>query len=164
MKLQELAHAQHVARNQEYRQAILEYAFEWERVVTSKVDAELKQVKKLQQSRLHYEKKVEGLRRKVNALDSKGKELSLELIEKLKRNEEKLRDAWEVHEVRSSCLCALIEEVVQYGWKDLYPLVANLMKFEFNRSGGELAMYGKYPLMMQAFEATYHPEEGQFES
>ena len=128
IKLQEVAHAQHESRNDEYQQCVLGYALEWEQVVTSKVDLELKQVKKLQQSRLHYEKKVEGLRKKVNTLDNKGKDLSPDLMEKLARNEQKLKDAWEVHEIRASRLCFLIEEVVQYGWKDLYPLVANLIK------------------------------------
>lgn len=163
LKLKELAKAQHGVRNEEYQQCILAYALEWEQVVTSKVDTELKQVKKLQQSRLHYEKKVEGLRRKVNTLDSKGKDLPPELMEKLVRNEQKLKDSWEVHEIRASSLCSLIEEVVQYGWKDLYPLVANLIKWEFNRSGGELAMYGKYPLMLQAFQDTFERNlEDQF--
>lgn len=163
IKLKELAEEQQNSRDAEFQESVLDYAMKWEECVTQKVDRELKEVKKLQQNRLHYEKKVDSMRKKVNGLDNKGKEISPELVEKLERNESKLKDAWETHELRASRLCALIEQVTHAGWKDLYPLVGNLMKYEFNRSGGELAMYGKFPLMLNAFERCFQEEAKESE-
>lgn len=161
IKLKELAETQQTTRATEFQENVLDYALDWEKCVTQKVDRELKEVKKLQQSRLHYEKKVEVLRKKVNGLDIKGKEIPSDLLERLGRNEAKLKDAWETHELRASRLCLLIEQVTHAGWKDLYPLVANLMKYEFNRSGGELAMYGKFPLMLDAFQKSFQAEQAK---
>jgi hypothetical protein len=161
IKLKELAETQQTTRSTEFQESVLDYALDWEEYVTQKVDRELKEVKQLQQSRLHYEKKVESLRKKVNGLDIKGKEIPSDLMGRLDRNEAKLKDAWETHELRASRLCSLIEQVTHAGWKDLYPLVANLMKYEFNRSGGELAMYGKFPLMLDAFQKRFQSEQAK---
>ena len=38
----------------------------------------------------------------------------------------------------------LIEQVTEHGWKDLFPLVENLLKWEFNRSGRENVIYGQH--------------------
>ncbi|CAJ1947907.1 unnamed protein product [Cylindrotheca closterium] len=154
-KLKELAEMEQENRAKEFQECVLDYATRWEDSVTQRVDKELKQVKKLQQSRSHYEKKVDSLRKKCTALDTKGKDIPADLLVKLERNEIKLKDALEVHEWNASRLCALIEQVTQYGWKDLLPLVSNLMKYEFNRSGGELAMYGKFPLVMESFQQPF---------
>ncbi|KAL3941121.1 MAG: hypothetical protein SGBAC_004460 [Bacillariaceae sp.] len=161
-KLKEFAEMEQKNRAKEFQEYVLDYASHWEDVVTGRVDKELKNVKKLQQSRSHYVKKVESLRKKSTALDNKGKDIPADLLIKLERNETKLKDALEAHEWNASRLCALIEQVTQYGWKDLLPLVSNLMKYEFNRSGGELAMYGKFPLVIDSFQQPFRQceEEG----
>lgn len=146
-------------RAKEFQEYVVDYATRWEDAVTRKVDKELKDVRKLQQNRLHYEKKVESLRKKVNSLDTKGKEIPADLVEKLGRNEQKLKDAWKTHEWNASRLCALIEQVVEYGWKDLVPLVSNLFKYEFNRSGSDLIIYGKFPLLIDSFEQSFRAFE-----
>lgn len=161
VKMNEFAQHEHQTRQAEYQQHVLDYATKWEQCVTSKVDQELKTVKKLQQSRAHYEKKVEGLRRKVNALDSRGKDIPSDLLTKLERNESKLKEAWETHEWNASRLCKLIEEVVHCGWKDLLPLITNLLKVEFNRSGGALALYGKFPMVMDSLQQPFVQEQQQ---
>ena len=120
--------------NDEYQQHILDYVVQWERIVTTTIDECLQDVKKLQQTRIHYEKKVEGLRKKVLNHDQKGKDLNADLKEKMNRNEIKLRDAWKEHEEYASQLCLLIEEVTKEGYNDMYPLISNLMKFEYNSS------------------------------
>jgi len=160
-KLKEFAEMEQENRAKEFQESVLLYATRWEAGVTQRVDKELKQVKKLQQSRSHYEKKVESLRKKVNGLDAKGKDIPADLMVKLERNEIKLNDALESHEWNASRLCALIEQVTQYGWKDLVPLVSNLMKYEFNRAGGELAMYGKFPIVLDSFQQRFRQVEDE---
>jgi hypothetical protein len=59
------------------------------------------------------------------------------LAEKLQRNEEKLDEASGLYESAARPLCVLIEEVVHYGYKDLYPLIVATMKFEMERGQNE---------------------------
>jgi hypothetical protein len=108
-------------------------------------------------STLHYEKKVDALRKKVNSLESKGKSTpDVTAVKLTPRNEEKLRESWINHETSSGRLVVLIEQAVTYGWKDLYPLVANTMKWQVNRVAREQDTYGqRLPLTLEAMKATF---------
>jgi len=154
-KLKELDQDLQCARTLEFQKSVLDYATEWEIYITTKVDAELKEVKKLQHTRIHYEKKVETLRKKVTGMEAKGKEVSEDLREKVERNDLKLQESWNAHETSASRLCALIEQVTQHGHEDVYPLLSNMMKWEFNRAGAELSLYGKFPLMLEDFQRRF---------
>jgi len=138
----------------EYQQNILDYAIEWEKVVTDKLDEEIREVKKLQQQRLHYESKVDGLRKKVNRIESKGKETPQEFIDKVNRNELKLKAAWEQHEQRSGELCVLLEEVTIHHWKDLYPLLKHCMHWEVDQVNRENRTSGQLPPLLEAMAIT----------
>ena len=140
--LQEMMERAHTEENiVEYQEMVLDYASEWQSVVTQRVDKALKEVKKLQQTRRHYESKVEGLRKRVNQLEAKDKEVPESLGEKLTRNEGKLRDAFEVHELEAGKLCILIEHVTQEGWHNLKHLIENALEWEMNRLARENAIY-----------------------
>ena len=154
-KLKEFCEMEQAQRGKDFQKSVLDYVTQWEADVSQRINKEMKQVKKLQQCRSHYEKKVETIRKKVSSLEAKGKEISADLLDKLERNEVKLRDAVYYHELNASRLCAIIEQVTQYGWKDLLPLVSNLLKYEFNRSGGELAIYGKFPIVLESFQQHF---------
>lgn len=125
------AHA--VGNHREYEQHVVSYAVEWEQAVTERVDRELKHVRKLQGDRDHYEKKVENLRKKANDIEAKGKQSPAAQVEKLSRNEDKLKEAFILHEAEAGRLCALIETVTRDGWLELYNLCRNYMKWESNR-------------------------------
>ena len=155
VSLQQLASMQARVNVLEYQQYVIDYAVEWEEIVTGRIDSQTKDVKKLQQDRLHYEKKVDALRTKVNNTERKGKETPVATMEKLQRNEEKLRDAWENHETAAGRLCVLMQEAIHFGWKDLYPLVTNIMKWEVNRLGRENETYGRLPLTLEAMKADF---------
>mmetsp|Transcript_31904 Transcript_31904/g.53340 ORF Transcript_31904/g.53340 Transcript_31904/m.53340 type:complete len:330 (+) Transcript_31904:131-1120(+) len=129
--------AQAVANDYEYQSHVVDYAIEWEKIVTERVDRELKNVRKLEADRRHYERRVEGLRQRANELESKGKVSPKSQVEKLDRNEEKLKEAFTIHEREAAKLCSLIEAVTHDGYMDLYPLVKNYMKWEINRVGRE---------------------------
>ncbi|KAG7372398.1 hypothetical protein IV203_018541 [Nitzschia inconspicua] len=129
--------AQDVANSNEYQTHVVDYVVEWERVVTERIDAELKYTKELESTRRHYEDKIIRLREKSNEIEEKGKEPSKGQAEKLARNEDKLKDAFTKHERQAGKLCALIEAVTHEGYKDLYPLVKNYMKWEMNRISRE---------------------------
>lgn len=131
--LQQFASTQAVCNQREFNDHVVVWAMEWETTVTERVDAELKNVRKLQGDRDHYEKKVETLRRKLNDLEAKGKASPANQVEKLKRNEEKLKEAFLLHENNAGRLCAMIEAVTRDGWVELYSVrfVTNGMQFAF---------------------------------
>ena len=132
-----LGAAQAVRNDSEYQLNIVEYTTKWIEVVTERVDAGLKNVRKLASERLHYERKIETLRNRANDLEKKGKSSPDSAIERLSRNETKLKEAFEVHEKEAGKLCALIETVTQEGYKDLYILVRNYIQWELSRIGSE---------------------------
>jgi vacuolar-type H+-ATPase subunit I/STV1 len=118
--------------NQEYQSLVIDYITDWDRIMTDKVDTMLKEVQELESNRRHYERKVENLRQKYNDMESKGKKSPQGQIDKLERNEEKLKEAFTVHEREAGKLCSLLEAVTHDGYKELYTLVKNFMKWELN--------------------------------
>jgi IMP dehydrogenase/GMP reductase len=129
--------AQAVANDYEYQIHIVEYVTEWERIVTGRVDSELKNVRALEKDRRHYERKVDALRQKCNDLQSKNRPCPQAQLDKLQRNEDKLKEAFTIHEREAGKVCALLEAITHEGYMDLYPLVKNYMKWEMNRVGRE---------------------------
>jgi hypothetical protein len=127
-----------------YDQDILAYLSEWENVVTSRVDRESKEVEKLRKTFMHYQTKVDSLRKKVNAAEDSGKETNEATAEKLKRNKEKLDAASEEFEDAARPLCVLIEEVVRQGWKDVLPLIKSMMGWETVRSKNEASVFSEW--------------------
>lgn len=120
----------------------MEYCEEWETVISTRVDQETDAVKKLRSSYNHYQSKVDALRKKVNAQEAKGQPVNETITEKLQRNEEKLDEASNAFESAAAPLCALIEEVVDQAWKDVFPMVQSAMQWELQRSRSEAETFG----------------------
>jgi hypothetical protein len=153
--IQQLASAQGHVDTMEFQTHVLDYVAEWEKVITTRIDSEWKDVKKLAADRGHYENKVEVLRKKTNEMQAKGKVTPSATAEKLQRNEEKLKEAFEIYELAAGKLCVLIEEATTGGWRDLYPLVKNVMKWEANRVGRESDIYAKLLPTLVILKNTY---------
>jgi len=128
-----------------FQKSVLDYAIEWERIVATRIDGELEKTKKLQQTFDHYKTKVDGLRKKGNDAETKGKPLPDNVAEKHKRNEAKLDEAWKEYEQSAAQVCVLIEEVTQYAWKDLFPLVNVTMKWQSDCASNQAETFA--PLM-----------------
>ena len=128
-----------------YKNDILDYCIEWESVISSRIDKGIETTKTLREAYNHYLNKVETLRKKVNGQETKGKSVNDSLAEKLQRNVEKLDEACSMFEAAARKLCVLIEEVVHYGWKDLYPLIQATMKFEIYQSQQAARIFQMFP-------------------
>jgi hypothetical protein len=154
--IQQLASAQGHVDTIEFQSHVLDYVTEWERVVTTRIDSAWKNVKKLGADRGHYENKVEALRLKTNEIETKGKLTPTGTVEKLNRNEEKLKEAFEIHELAAGKLCVLMEEAtISGGWRDLFPVVKNVMKGEANRVGRENDIYAKLLPTLEVLKLAY---------
>ena len=132
-----LGAAQAVGNDSEYQTRVVDYATEWIETVTGRVDKALKRVRKLGAERLHYERKIQNLRDKASDLERKGKSSPSSAVERLSRNEIKLKDAFVAHEKEAGKVCVLIETVTREGYKDVYILARNYIQWELNRIGGE---------------------------
>jgi hypothetical protein len=138
-----------------YQKNIIAYAIEWEQIVTARVDDGLKKTSVLYQNLNHYQNKINSLRKKVNAVENKGKESPTKLSQKLTRNEAKVKHSWELHEASASALCNLLEEITKGGWKDLYPLVLAALQWEVDRAAGEQDAYGMLSEVAKDMTSTF---------
>jgi len=120
-----------------YNQFIVQYVLEWERVVTTRVNAGLKTTASLRLDLDHYQRKVEDLHLQVNRLLSKGKMVDEKTKDKLKRNGEKLTKSKQIHDKASRDMCMLLEETVDQGWKDLHPLLVKMAQFDMTVANDE---------------------------
>jgi hypothetical protein len=140
---------------EQYQKKIINYAIEWEHIVTTRVDKDLEKTNALHETLNHYQNKVDSLRKKVNAVENRGKESPTKLSEKLTRNEDKLKESWKVHEESASTLCNLLDEITTGGWKDLYPLVMATLQWEGGRATEEHDIYDKLSEVEKGLTSTF---------
>ena len=139
---------------EEFSKYVLNFASDWEQSICNRLDQEITNVADLQKRKIHYERKVYRLRRKVNFLEGKGKDVAAKLIEKLTRNEEKLDNAWKTHETRSAQLCFMLEECVHNGYKDLHTFTKNWSRFEINKTSRTEILKMKLKVNLVAMKAN----------
>ena len=120
-----------------YAQFVINYAIEWDKVVTQRVMTGLKEAEKLRRDLDHYQKKTEALRANVNGTLAKGKQVDKKTEEKLSRNEEKLNNARLEYNKVATSMCVLIEEVTERAWKDIHPMLLKIAQFDFTLSSDE---------------------------
>ena len=120
-----------------YKQFVIDYAIEWEKVVRTRVDNGIKNAEQQRRDLDHYSKKVEEIRNSLNRQMNKGKQVKSEQQEKLKRNEEKLVIAKDNYNRTANQLQILIEEVTDRSWRDLHPLLVKIAQFDMSVSQDE---------------------------
>mmetsp|Transcript_11396 Transcript_11396/g.32822 ORF Transcript_11396/g.32822 Transcript_11396/m.32822 type:complete len:334 (+) Transcript_11396:136-1137(+) len=154
--LQQMASAQALIQDRDFRAYVIDYATEWEKAVSKKVENELKKVRALQATRSHYESKVEKLREFAEELETKGKKNPPTQVERLARNETKLLEAFECHEKEAGRLCVLIEQATSDGWKDLYHLMKYYCKWESFRVEQESEIVSEHlPAALESMKAAF---------
>mmetsp|Transcript_13976 Transcript_13976/g.31070 ORF Transcript_13976/g.31070 Transcript_13976/m.31070 type:complete len:469 (-) Transcript_13976:615-2021(-) len=118
--------ARRLANVEQCQREMIDYVAQWDQVVTSRICAELRHVKKLQSTWVQYELKVKALKASVAKKQRKDKE-SVDLS-KVTRNETKLRRAKKEYRNNLICTTILVEEITKRGWKDLVPLVLKMLQ------------------------------------
>jgi hypothetical protein len=151
--IREDALAQSKKNNQKYQDTIIDYVLEWHAVVTKRVEEQRARREQLHKALCHYEAKVEAMRKAVNSMVAKGKTSPTKLLEKFKRNEDKLVKAWKEHEQCASYLCDLMELSCEQGYKDLYPVIMCMRQFESDAGVEKIKLI--FAKLQREFEATY---------
>mmetsp|Transcript_16975 Transcript_16975/g.37084 ORF Transcript_16975/g.37084 Transcript_16975/m.37084 type:complete len:591 (-) Transcript_16975:106-1878(-) len=123
-----------ISFSSKYKQFVVQYAEEWEKVVRTRVEAGIKKAEDLRRDLDHYSKKVEELRNQLNRAMGKGKQIKNDQQDKLKRNEEKLNSSRAIYKTTSHELCVLIEEFTERSWRDLHPLLVKLAQFDMTEA------------------------------
>ncbi|OEU22232.1 hypothetical protein FRACYDRAFT_151023, partial [Fragilariopsis cylindrus CCMP1102] len=117
---------------------VVDYIDEWETVVTSQLDDEVKAIRELAKNRGKYFEKVGKLRVKVNSIERRRKkDAPKKLTDQLDRNEKKLEECDVLYEKKANEVSIELYEATRRSWVDLYPVIKNAMKFEINRVGRE---------------------------
>lgn len=119
-----------LANVEQCQREMIEYVAQWDQVVTSRICAELRHVKKLQSTWVQYELKVKALKASIAKKQRKEKE-NVDLS-KVTRNETKLRRAKKEYRNNLICTTLLVEEITKRGWKDLVPLVLKMLQNDVN--------------------------------
>jgi len=156
MAHQQLAMMQDELNIIDYQSHTAKYIDEWETVVTSQLDTEVKAVRDLGKKRDHYIEKVDRLRGHVNKIEHRGKGIApKKLTDHLARNEKKLVEADALYEETAHTVSVVLYEATERGWVDFYPVVKNVMKFEINRLGRESSCYGSYHATLTELKSDY---------
>ena len=109
---------------------LVKYVADWERIVTSRVQSKYLEYSKQRKELNHYAKKVEGLLAEEERLKERGKPMKPKSVEKLQRNEDKLKGARETHDNSGESLLMLMDEVTLRAWRDAFPLLKKSVVFE----------------------------------
>lgn len=156
-----LAHQQlsllHEELNQlDFENHIVGYIDEWDKVVTSQLDDEVRTVRELAKNREKYIDKVDKLRQKVNSIEHRGKQdAPKKLTDQLNRNEAKLEECDVLYEKKANEVSVVLYEATARGWVDFYPVIKNVMKFEINRLGRESSTFGSFHSTLEALKIDY---------
>jgi len=140
----------------DYQNHIVGYIDEWDTVVTSQLDDEVKTVRELAKNRDKYIGKVDILRQKVNTIERKSKQdAPKKLTDQLDRNEARLEECDMLYEKKANEVSVVLYEATRRGWVDLYPVIKNVMKFEINRLGRDSSTYGSHHSTLEALKIDY---------
>ena len=153
---QQLASKQDDLNAIDYQNHNINQIAEWETVVTSTLDDDVKELRALAKKKQHYIDKVDKLRAKINKIERRGKkEAAPKIVTQLARNEQKLVDSDKAYDKKCDEVSVVLNEATTRGWVDFYPIAKNVMKFEINQLGRQSACYGSYHATLAALKADY---------
>ena len=121
---------------------LVEYAEDWEKTVTKRVQSMYVEYQKLRKGLNHYIGKVNTLESERRRTKERNKDFPQKKVEKLLRNETKLLGTRRSHDVAGIDLIIFIDEVVTRSYKDAYPLLQKSVAFEMDFSSLQAKMYG----------------------
>lgn len=121
---------------------LVEYAEDWEKTVTTRVQSMHVEYQKLRKGLNHYIGKVDALEAEKKKTEEKHREMAPKRLEKLERNRTKLMGTRKSHDIAGVDLILLIDEIVNRSWRDAYPLLQKTVAFETDFSSKQAKMYG----------------------
>ena len=133
------------------QEEMLDYIKHWDQVVTSRVCAELRYVKKLQSTWLSYEMKVDSLKASAAKKQTKNKPVDMS---KVTRNETKLRRTRKEYNNNVIRNTVLIEEITLRAWKDLIPLLMKVLQYDIEVAKASATLVDPLQVLKDEIEAV----------
>jgi len=133
------------------QEEMLDYVKHWDQVVTSRVCAELRYVKKLQSTWLSYEMKVDSLKASAAKKQTKNKPVDMS---KVNRNETKLRRTRKEYNNNVIRNTILIEEITLRGWKDVIPLLMKVLQYDIEVAKASATLVDPLQVLKDEIEAV----------
>eukprot|EP00986_Skeletonema_menzelii_P017158 scaffold17923_cov147-Skeletonema_menzelii.AAC.2 len=121
---------------------LVDYAEDWEKTVTTRVQSMHVEYQKLRKGLNHYIGKVDALENEKKKAEEKQREMAPKRLEKLERNRTKLMGTRKSHDVAGIDLIIYIDEIVNRSWRDAYPLLQKSVTFDTDISSMQAKMYG----------------------
>ncbi len=121
---------------------LVDYAEDWEKTVTTRVQSMHAEYQKLRKGLNHYIGKVDALENEKRKSEEKNREMPPKRLEKLERNRTKLMGTRKSHDVAGIDLIILIDEIVNRSWRDAFPLLQKSVTFETDLSSMQAKLYG----------------------
>lgn len=111
---------------------IVQYSLDWFNAIENRVSTSLKKAHKLRKELEHYESKCSRLRLSKGRVAKSGTRTDayLSVQAKLQRNENKLQLAKREYNSFTEQTTALVYEVTNNCWKDLFPILMKLTQFD----------------------------------
>ncbi len=127
----------------QFLEHIIKYSEEWYNITSRKVAASLKSADKLRKELDHYESKVNrvNFEKARLAKNSTTSDAYTNCCTKLERNEQKMRSSKQAYEAANKESTALIEEVTQRCWKDVFPALLRLTQFDASLATDEYKLF-----------------------
>lgn len=120
---------------------LVEYAEDWEKTVTTRVQSMHVEYQKLRKGLNHYIGKVDALEAEKKKTEERQREMAPKRLEKLERNRTKLLGTRKSHDVAGIDLIIFIDEVVNRSWRDAFPLLQKTVTFETDLSSMQAKTY-----------------------
>jgi hypothetical protein len=125
-----------VSNDGQYQESVLNNVTKWQQHVTNELGNLVKEHKSCIQQLEHYEQKVDNLLDVLARLEARGPRIAYKASENLQKNKDRLdRNKEKLVEAKKNYLACdsrvrRAEEVVDYSWMVLCPLIVELMKVE----------------------------------
>jgi hypothetical protein len=119
------------SRADDFTKNVIDYVASWEKILTTRVNAEMKATEQLRRDADHYKTKVDALTASMEKLErQKNKPVPASTKEKWHRNTEKSEEATVKYQESADQLYILLDEVVNRAWRDLLPLLVQVLQWD----------------------------------
>lgn len=146
-------------RVEEFEKTILAYFSKYRETLMTRADADIKKTDQLRRDADHYLSKVEGLRATNKKAEERGKPVTKSMKDKLKRNQHKMEEATIVYNNAALDLFLLLEEVVIRSWRDIEPLLADVVQWDIDTHEDDALVVGHLKSTVESLTYFAHDEK-----
>ena len=128
---------------------IINHLIKLEQVEVDRIGKALQQSEALRREFDHYHYKLQGMERKYKRTKVPNKSMK----DSLRRNRNKFKDAKRAYDDHTQDLCLFMEEVIERGWRDLFPVLLKLVQSDLFNVSFEYETLSKLEVMVEKLKS-----------